>query len=181
MKNRSNAIKRYYLASDHRARPLPFRGDNYKKKSVGRWGDRLFDSSPGSVVPARGVPGEEYRVRERVLVRRGKGSIGSIGRGPSASRARRSLLPALLVQCFSRHTDKGTQIPRENPLRRARVCHNEAHITLTRISTREHVCGKAAAFHGTQLFRREISYEITGSHLPGPTSSLLLGLRGVDH
>jgi len=45
------------------------------------------------------------------------------------------------TQCFSRHTDKGTQIPRENPFQCRCVCHNEAHVL-----TRMHACEKAGSY-----------------------------------
>lgn len=116
---------------------------------------------PGFMVPIRGRNIEFRRALRN-------SSISSIRPSPRAE-----FCP--FTQCFSRHTDKGTQIPRENPFQCRCVCHNEAHI-LTHACVRE-----------SWQLRREISYEITGSHCHKPRvpSPLLLplfpDLREVDH
>lgn len=69
----------------------------------------------------------------------GNGSIGSIRTpGPRA-------LPCPFTQCFSRHTDKETQIPRENLLDAYFRVDNEAHIlthsrVCRRVYVHAHVC-----------------------------------------
>lgn len=92
-------------------------------------------------------------------------TVRSVRSGPRAG-------PCPFTQCFSRHTDKGTQIPREkSPLG---VCF-----------CGERVCTMSTYTHRRVRWqpRREISYEITGSHSRGSplASSPPFGLHRVDH
>lgn len=110
----TNAIKRYLV----RFMLVAISETIIKKKSVGRW--QLFDSSPSPLSLSR--RGRNISSSERRVPRKKKGSIGSIG-GPRAE------VCPLRAQCFSRHTDKGTQIPREKIRFSVDACFRDARVS----------------------------------------------------
>lgn len=110
-----------------------------------------------------------------------EGSIGSIG-------PRSGGFAPFAHNVSHVNTDKGTQIPREKICFSVDACFRDARVSHNVRPTYSHVRAlrefvRACVREGWQL-RREISYEITGSHCRGGPPSLPpppVSLRGVDH